>query len=269
MPRCRDAARPMCRCDVAMSAMLRCCDAAMLRCCDAAMSALLRCLRCCDVRAATCWERVSCDAAILRCQSRDLLGAGFLRFCDVRVCRHCLSRNGAYKYPMPYTDPVAYLITFTCYGTHLHGDDPYSVDRNNQGYLQKPLEPNPYWQKHEQDSMRFPPYELSDKIRPVVLQCLVETCRLRSWKMYAAHVRTNHVHVVVSANVAPEIILSAFKSNASRMLNQMERGDPDRKRWTRHGSTVYLWKDEDVASAVNYVVRGQGEAMSVFERISE
>ena len=31
------------------------------------------------------------------------------------------------------------------------------------------------------------------------------------------------------------------------------------KPWSRHGSTIYLWKDEDVAKAIEYVVLGQGE----------
>jgi hypothetical protein len=37
------------------------------------------------------------------------------------------------------------------------------------------------------------------------------------------------------------------------------------KRWTRHGSTRYLWKPEQVSAAVQYVVQKQGEAMHVFQ----
>jgi hypothetical protein len=38
---------------------------------------------------------------------------------------------------------------------------------------------------------------------------------------------------------------------------------PDRKRSARHGSTRWLWKDEDVQKAIGYVVSQQGEAMEV------
>ena len=40
---------------------------------------------------------------------------------------------------------------------------------------------------------------------------------------------------------------------------------PDRKRWTRHGSTHWLWKPAHISAAIQYVVAEQGEAMSVFE----
>jgi hypothetical protein len=33
--------------------------------------------------------------------------------------------------------------------------------------------------------------------------------------------------------------------------------DKEIKPWARHGSTIYLWKEEDVARAVAYVILGQ------------
>jgi hypothetical protein len=55
--------------------------------------------------------------------------------------------------------------------------------------------------------------------------------------------------------------MQAFKSYASRALNLAEQ---ERKRWTRHGSTRWLWKDGEVREAIRYVVSGQGEPMEVF-----
>ena len=49
-----------------------------------------------------------------------------------------------------------------------------------------------------------------------------------------------------------------FKAYASRKLGA------GRKRWTRHGSTRYLWTDEDVKAAIRYVVEGQGEPMAMY-----
>lgn len=81
----------------------------------------------------------------------------------------------------------------------------------------------------------------------------------------AVHVRTNHVHVVVEAeHVSPEKVMNDFKSYATRRLNQLGCDGPERKRWARHGSTRWLWKDEEVREAIRYVVDEQGEAMSVF-----
>jgi REP element-mobilizing transposase RayT len=87
----------------------------------------------------------------------------------------------------------------------------------------------------------------------------------RGWGLLAAHVRTNHVHAVVEADVRPEKVMNSFKSYASRNLNGVGVDEPDRKRWARHGSTRWLWKDEDVEKAICYVVSGQGEPMEVHQ----
>ena len=52
--------------------------------------------------------------------------------------------------------------------------------------------------------------------------------------------------------------MQAFKAYSSRKLGMR------RKRWARHGSTRYLWKDDDVKAAVKYVVEEQGEPMSAY-----
>jgi hypothetical protein len=70
--------------------------------------------------------------------------------------------------------------------------------------------------------------------------------------------------VIVEAEVRPENVMNTLKSYASRSLNRLGNDRPDRKRWARHGSTRWLWKDEDVQEAIRYVVSGQGEPMEVY-----
>jgi hypothetical protein len=42
--------------------------------------------------------------------------------------------------------------------------------------------------------------------------------------------------------------------------------DSDRvNRWTRHGSTRYLWKEAEVEATIQYVVNEQGLPMAVYE----
>ena len=111
--------------------------------------------------------------------------------------------------------------------------------------------------------MDQPPYTLDTRSRTVVLHALEEVCLTRGWTLIAAHVRTNHVHVIVEAEIKPEAILNTFKSYSSRALNSLGRDEPSRKRWARHGSTRWLWKDQNVRDAVRYVVDEQGEPMAV------
>ena len=57
--------------------------------------------------------------------------------------------------------------------------------------------------------------------RQAVLAAVVERCLDREWELLAAHVRTNHVHVVVEAEVRPERVMNDLKSFASRRLNEL------------------------------------------------
>ena len=88
--------------------------------------------------------------------------------------------------------------------------------------------------------MKQPPYVLEAGRRELVLAALHEQCRQQQWVLLAAYVRTNHVHIVVDAEVQPERILNDITSYASRCLNRMNLDEPDCKRWASHGSTRWL-----------------------------
>ena len=78
------------------------------------------------------------------------------------------------------------------------------------------------------------------------------------------HVRTNHVHVVVEAPVTPERVLIELKAYASRKLNESGLDTSERRRWSRHGSTRYLWQREEVEAAIVYVADHQGNPMAMY-----
>lgn len=113
--------------------------------------------------------------------------------------------------------------------------------------------------------MDQPPYGMDRSCRQAVLAALLERCSERHWSLLAAHVRTNHVPMVVKAEARPERVMNDLKSYASRCLNRMGLDEPARKRWARHGSTRWLWKRENVSTAIRYVIDEQGDPMAVFE----
>jgi REP element-mobilizing transposase RayT len=161
---------------------------------------------------------------------------------------------------------MRYLITFACYGNHLHGDDSGSVDRHHNVPGSRSAEPSPKRVEVKLKQMDQAPYCLDQIRRAVVLAAIIEGCKHRGWTLWATHVRTSHVHAVVEADVLPEMIMNALKSYASHDLNLANIDEPDRKRWARHGSTRWLWKDENLQEAIRYVVSGQGEPMQVYLR---
>ena len=159
---------------------------------------------------------------------------------------------------------MRYLITFACYGNHLHGDECGSVRPGHNMPGSRLLEPDSWRVSVEHSAMDQEPYMMDEVRRTAVLDALHEVCTHRGWTLIAAHVRTNHAHVVIEAAARPERIMNDFKSYASRRLNAVEHGPTDRRRWARHGSTRWLWNDQAVREAIRYVVEKQGEPMAVF-----
>ena len=160
--------------------------------------------------------------------------------------------------------PLAYFITFTCYGTWLHGDERGSVDDEHNAPGTPVLQPDSRRCARERDELAGPPYLLDQPRRQVTLDALCEIARRKGWLLHAAHVRSNHVHLVVTAGGPPERVMNDFKTVASRCLNREFLAERNRKRWTRHGSTRYLWTEDAVAEKVYYVLHEQGEPMERF-----
>jgi REP element-mobilizing transposase RayT len=159
---------------------------------------------------------------------------------------------------------VTYLITFACYGCHLHGDESGSVDREHNLRGSRLVAGDLRRVSAERAQMDQSPYSMDSRRREAVLASLLDHCSYRNWSVFAAHVRSSHVHIVVESEARPERIMNDLKSYASRCLNRIGLDPPARKRWARHGSTRWLLA-ENVSAAVRYVVDEQGEPMSVFE----
>jgi hypothetical protein len=83
--------------------------------------------------------------------------------------------------------------------------------------------------------------------------------------LWAAHVRSLHVHVVVTGGTTPEKVMNDLKAYASRALNETEPGKAGRKRWTRHGSTRYVNEAGHLERVIRYVLEGQGSPQAVFD----
>ena len=155
--------------------------------------------------------------------------------------------------------PLAYFITFRCYGTWLHGDERGSFDRLQNGFDTPGLTPNAEWQRYRARQLVTAPVHLDGNRRAAVEESLVETCAFRGWHLHASAVRTNHVHAVVGAAETPaETVLNALKANATWMMRARGCWIEKRAPWSQGGSTGYLWKERDVVSAIEYVLEGQG-----------
>ncbi|USN98565.1 MAG: transposase [Phycisphaeraceae bacterium] len=152
--------------------------------------------------------------------------------------------------------PKAYFLTWTTYGSWLRGDVRGSVAGDNR-FGTPYADPDPVLESNDAGRTSSEAVHLDQVKREIVASAIEEVCSHRGWRIYAANVRSNHVHIVVRANVPPEKVLTDLKAWATRRLRESGWFARDQKVWTKHGSTRYIFDDASLAKAVDYVIRRQ------------
>lgn len=159
--------------------------------------------------------------------------------------------------------PKAYFITFTTYGARLHGDERGTVNKKRNNFCSSRIPACQKLLQSERHLQNHPKVVLNPSERKTVLTEIIKTCKVNGWELFAAHVRTNHVHVVVYADKKPEEVMRKIKAYATRKL-RVVNGLNDKKYWASHGSTRYLWNYMSVWLVMKYVVEEQGAMMDCF-----
>ena len=163
-------------------------------------------------------------------------------------------------------EPIAYLITFRCYGTWMPGDERGSIDRHNNVYGAARNMPNEHWKEISTARRKHAPVVLDPRRRASVELAIRETCEIRKWKLFAQNVRTNHAHVVSSTGGRkPSVHLNAFKANASRQMRVDGVWSFEHSPWADKGRERWLWTEKHLSDAIEYVVFGQGGELPRFD----
>ena len=104
----------------------------------------------------------------------------------------------------------------------------------------------------------------SDEQRRLIEQTIRDHCRIRGWVVHAVSARTNHVHVVITAERDPHEVRDQFKAWCSRKLsdaaglNGTVAKKAGRRRWfTEGGDTEIIDIEEYLANAIKHVLEGQ------------
>jgi REP element-mobilizing transposase RayT len=126
------------------------------------------------------------------------------------------------------------------------------------------MAPAPNLCRKERNALKNPKFLLEQSQRNLVLESILRVCKFRGWLAHAVHVRSNHVHIVVSGSEKPEKMMADFKTYATKAIRRSGNNiSTFGKYWTRHGSTKYLWTRESLASAIRYVKNEQGKIMAL------
>jgi len=139
-----------------------------------------------------------------------------------------------------------WLITWTTYGTWLPGDDRGFVSNvaSPDGNGVRRNEPRTACDRAMPDLREFArsnlvsdPVWLSQPQAEALLDQFRETAAYRRWRLLAAAVMRNHVHLLVGVpgDPDPDVLLRDFKSYGSRRLNQSAGGRGGGRRAGRSG----------------------------------
>jgi REP element-mobilizing transposase RayT len=148
-------------------------------------------------------------------------------------------------------DLLAYHLTWTTYGSWLPGDRRGWVDSKEPG-IQRP---NEHRERFASERVKSPTIRFDEDQREIVDGAIRSHCDIRRWTLHALNVRTNHVHLVVSAAIDPDNAILQFKAWCSRRLN--ERHHVSQRWWTRGGSTKYIFDQRYLEAAIRYVLDAQ------------
>ena len=118
------------------------------------------------------------------------------------------------------TDPLAYFLTWTSYGTWLHGDGRGWIDRNHNRVGEPIPGANVVRQNSASTALKHAPMRFSQLQRERIASTIAEVFDFKHWYVHALNCRSNHVHVVVTAlGETPERVMNTLKSWCSRDLN--------------------------------------------------
>jgi hypothetical protein len=105
----------------------------------------------------------------------------------------------------------------------------------------------------------------------VVERTIAEHCLIRGWELHAVNCRTNHLHIVVTANLPPKQVRAQFKAWCTRRLKQLEakrlagtgsNAIAARVRenwWAERGSDRFINDEKVLDGATQYVQDGQDQ----------
>ena len=149
-------------------------------------------------------------------------------------------------------DPITLFITWTTYGTWLPGDS-----RGWRKWKAGQQQPQPLLENWCRDRMKEKPVTLTDTQREAVDKTIREHASIRGWELHACSVRSNHVHVAVTAAAPPKRVRDQFKANGTRVLREPPNPITNEKIWTKGGDIEFIDTDDDLEQVVIYITEAQ------------
>ena len=126
--------------------------------------------------------------------------------------------------------------------------------KNNQGHQP----PQPLLEEWCRNRLRAPVLKLSQSQRKKMEDVCYEPALIRKWQIHAIAARSNHIHLLVTADVEPKTICNQLKANGTRVLRQPPDPITATKIWTR-GADIEIVDDHDqtLERIITYITEAQ------------
>ncbi len=170
---------------------------------------------------------------------------------------------------------IAYLLTWTTYGTWLRGDKRGYVGCTLDGDGGVRPTNNEFSAPYDADdgrtynrdfsALKSPPVHLTAEQAACAAEALCEAARGAGYDLARAAVMRDHVHVLVGAHAdgKSEVMRKLKGVSAVRLTQRF--GRPGGSWWTRSGSEREKWDEGAVAAAEAYVGGQKGKLAEVVE----
>ncbi len=174
-------------------------------------------------------------------------------------------------------NPFALLITWTCYGTWLPGDERGYVSNTRVptgGYLPRENTPgtpytrdDAYTRQRARALQKQPSVFLSASEASCAAEALIEAARRNGWRILRGAVMANHIHLVITD--CPDhgpTVRRILKGNSHAALSA---ATGRRQRWwTAGGSNRYKHGRNAIEAAVRYVSEQPGMLVQIIDMLA-
>jgi REP element-mobilizing transposase RayT len=168
---------------------------------------------------------------------------------------------------------IAYLLTWTTYGTWLRGDKRGYVGRTLDGDGSVRPANNEYGERYDADdgrtynrdfdALKSQPVHLTAEQAACAAEALCEAARGAGYDLARAAVMRDHVHVLVGAHPdSKSEVMRKLKGVSAVRLTQ-RFGRPGGRWWTRSGSEREKWDGGAVAAAEAYVASQENKLAEI------
>ena len=167
-----------------------------------------------------------------------------------------------------------WLLTSSFYGTWLPGDrrgfvgrvrDIRPEDAPTSSRIEHDVPGTPYdedmpgLEHASAELMKGPPINVANQHADILICQFRETADFRKWRIHAAAVMANHIHLVVETpdDAEPTKVLGDFKAYGSRALTARFGKPQSGTWWTYSGSKRLLPNEQALEDGVYYVLHKQ------------